>query len=861
MLSDNDLIRAYANSGDEKAFAEIARRHGGMVYRACLRVLGDPHAAEDASQAVFEVLVRKARSLRRVRDLAAWLHGVARKAALMARRTASRRAKREEEVGMLRPSGAGPDFAEQQAIAELLDGELARLSRAERQAVILRHLEGRSEAESAEIAACPLGTLSRRASQGLARMRARFSGRGVSLSAGALAGALAVEAAASLPETLLPSMLVATKTAAVGAAGAVTGASLITEGVLKAMLWTKIKIAAAVLAAATVVAGVGTPLAVNAVAGGAREEEKPRIGATSRVIRARVKKVELARGLPPKAVITIDAGSERGVKKGFVFEVRRDGKLLNAQYGRALNIQAVAEKESTGTYLLASGLPVKPPRVGDIATTKLTVVDPKVAAPSPPPEAEVVNGLRLTIKTDYRVTMKPGKTEGRPCFGRSVFTCEVLEDKGDALLVNIYGGKRQRGDIRKADIAGMAADWTFQKPKLRWENVSKKPLVIYRDRCCDLYDHIFLKGPDGKLVPARTDNRERLRHLGHRPVRIEPGKQDEERFDPWHWVVKPERPGEYTLWVEFEQKFPPTVNMNAFPKGYWIGKIRSNTVTVTISAPPVRNVAASALAWLAKTQEADGHWDSAKHGARPADDVAATSAALLAYLGAGHTQKGVKHADNVKRALQWLVKQQDAETGAVGRSELSRLFASVALLESYGITRDKLLKGPSWKAYEWVHRSAAKKGGLRAQALAWSRISAKVSTGRQIDGQDARSAFIATFMGSGDTSFRKAKVSLPDEMLSYTSTLGSFQKGGAVWRKWYAKMRGRLLGSQIKAGKEAGSWNPEPRGDSTRTGRVLATALNTMALEVAYRYMPAHRTEQPGERTKPRPRPAPPVVF
>jgi len=269
MRSDTELARQYARTGSEEAFAEIARRHGATVYRACLRILGDRHAAEDASQAVFLVLVDRRRSLPRVRNLGAWLHGVARRIALMSRRTSARRTRNEEEAGMLRNcdgTGAGSD---RDAAMELLDGELSRLPARQREAVVLRYLEDRSVEESARIAGCPAGTLGRRASDGLAGLRRRLASRGAVLSAGVLGALLTEEAARTVPETLLPALLAVPGLASgMGAAGA-TGckATVLAKGAVKAMFMTKLKIATAALCAAAAV-GVGTPFAYRALAAG-----------------------------------------------------------------------------------------------------------------------------------------------------------------------------------------------------------------------------------------------------------------------------------------------------------------------------------------------------------------------------------------------------------------------------------------------------------------------------------------------------------------------------------------------------------------------------------------------------------------
>jgi RNA polymerase sigma factor (sigma-70 family) len=272
MHSDIGLIRAYARTGSEEAFAEIVRRHGGTVYRTCLRILGEVHAAEDAAQATFLVLARKARSLRRNTDLAAWLHVVGRRAAQMSARSAARRAHREEEATMRRVEGAPREAPEERAaITACLDRELARLPCHERQAVVLRYLEDRSVSEAAEVAGCPQGTLTSRAARGLERLRFRLVSQGIAPGTAALASVLAAEAAAPLPETLLPSLLAASSSAVNGAAAAAGGRSAVAlaKGVTKAMFWTKVKIATIVVTVAAGT-GAGAQFAYGALGGGER---------------------------------------------------------------------------------------------------------------------------------------------------------------------------------------------------------------------------------------------------------------------------------------------------------------------------------------------------------------------------------------------------------------------------------------------------------------------------------------------------------------------------------------------------------------------------------------------------------------
>lgn len=210
MKTDEELTRSYARSGDADAFTEIVDRHGSMVYRVCVRILKDRQEAEDATQTAFIVLARKARSVP-ASKLASWLHGVARRAALMARRSASRRGKHEEAAGMLVSDEANPTSAEHLAVLDSLDRELDKLSARERQAVVLRYLEGHSERDAAGIAGCPVGTLSRRASTGIARMRRRLSRRDVLMSVAGLIAVLETESRAALPEEIRLDLVTAPK--------------------------------------------------------------------------------------------------------------------------------------------------------------------------------------------------------------------------------------------------------------------------------------------------------------------------------------------------------------------------------------------------------------------------------------------------------------------------------------------------------------------------------------------------------------------------------------------------------------------------------------------------------------------------
>ena len=246
-LSDAELLERFVSGRDEaaeSAFAALVERHGVMVLGVCRRVLGNRDAAEDAFQATFLVLAKKASAIARREQLACWLHGVARRAALDARARATRQKAREKRLGAMLPV----EPSDQTMTGELravLDEELARLPERHRTAILLCELEGLSRREAANRLGISEGTLSSRLSRAKSRLRDRLTRRGFALSSAALASVLAQDAhAVLLPPILLDSTIRVATLVATGCslAGVVsTSVVTLTEGVLKAMLLAKLK--------------------------------------------------------------------------------------------------------------------------------------------------------------------------------------------------------------------------------------------------------------------------------------------------------------------------------------------------------------------------------------------------------------------------------------------------------------------------------------------------------------------------------------------------------------------------------------------------------------------------------------------
>jgi uncharacterized protein (TIGR03066 family) len=244
-LSDDQLLCCFVQHRDEAAFEAIVRRHGPMVLGVCRRVLQNVQDAEDAFQATFLVLARKALSIAARELLANWLYGVAYNTALKARAVAARRSRRERQVAeMPEPNAAEKDNWDE--LQPLLDQELARLPQKYRLPVILCDLEGKTRKEAAQLLGWPEGTVSGRLARARTMLAKCISKHGLVVSGALLTGALAnARAVASVPAALVAATVKSAGLLGAGeavTAGLVSGnVSALLEGVLKSMLLTKLK--------------------------------------------------------------------------------------------------------------------------------------------------------------------------------------------------------------------------------------------------------------------------------------------------------------------------------------------------------------------------------------------------------------------------------------------------------------------------------------------------------------------------------------------------------------------------------------------------------------------------------------------
>jgi RNA polymerase sigma factor (sigma-70 family) len=242
--ADEELLQRFLARRDETAFEALVRRHGPMVLGVCRRILRDPHDAEDAFQATFLVLVRKAASLGRRDLLGPWLHAVARRTACKASTQRASRRAREVPATLDAAAAECPPESVWEELRPILDEEVGRLPEKYRVPFVLHHLHGNSYDEVAARTGRPKGTVATWLARARELLRERLQGRGVTLSAAGLALLLAEKALAAVPGPLVTNTVKAATSFAAGpaAAGAIPArVAALTRGVLQVMAIDRLK--------------------------------------------------------------------------------------------------------------------------------------------------------------------------------------------------------------------------------------------------------------------------------------------------------------------------------------------------------------------------------------------------------------------------------------------------------------------------------------------------------------------------------------------------------------------------------------------------------------------------------------------
>ncbi len=267
-MSEGELLDRFVAGRDEAAFAALIARYGPMVLGVCRRLLRDPNDVDDAFQATFLVLVRKAGSLRRRDLLGNWLYGVAHRVATRSRCLAARRMVRapygQDAIDRLDESGGeavavhdDPSPLDSEPSPWLHD-EVRRLPEKYRTLVLLCYFEGLTHEQAAARLGWPVGTVKGRLSRARGRLRKGLARRGITVSEAALASHLArLDVLATVPEPLHRATLEAARSVVGSASGRIAGGAAVSisvatlaDGVSRAMITTHVKAVSLVLLAA-----------------------------------------------------------------------------------------------------------------------------------------------------------------------------------------------------------------------------------------------------------------------------------------------------------------------------------------------------------------------------------------------------------------------------------------------------------------------------------------------------------------------------------------------------------------------------------------------------------------------------------
>ena len=261
--TDGQLLRKFGEKGDQEAFAIVVERHTRMVLSVCRGVLGDD--AEDAAQATFIALAKKASSLLHELSVGAWLHHVAYCVSVSVYRSNKARAERERKVAEMTDSISYDESGRDKVLA-LVTRELDAMPEKYRHPLILFHLENASLERAARLLACPLQTIGTRLARGREMLRKRLLRHGVTVSGAAVGILLSTDAgAATIPSGFVSATTQAAVLFAAGKTAAATGGVsakvfALADNALKTMLYAQVKLAAIAVAAVGLLGafGVGT---------------------------------------------------------------------------------------------------------------------------------------------------------------------------------------------------------------------------------------------------------------------------------------------------------------------------------------------------------------------------------------------------------------------------------------------------------------------------------------------------------------------------------------------------------------------------------------------------------------------------
>jgi RNA polymerase sigma factor (sigma-70 family) len=482
-LTDGQLLECFVSCQEAAALEALVRRHGPMVWGVCQRTLRNHHDAEDAFQATFLVLVRKAASIYPRAKVGNWLYGVAHQTALKARATRAKRRVRERPVTQM-PEPAVTEKDLWSDLQPLLDQEVSRLPENYRTVIVLCELEGKTGREAARQLGIPEGTVASRLARARTMLAKRLARHGLAVSGGMLAAVLSQKAAsACVPTSVLSSTIKAVTLVAAGqaaAAGLVSAkVAVLTEGVVKAMFLSKLKLTATLLLVVGVIATGTAGLHLQFLAG-----EEPKGPATK--VESRAVPIATAKETKPDEGPD-DAKSLQGEWQ--IVDVEKNGK-------------GIAE-DPTGSGIIFRGDEITI-NWGNEVKSKY-----KLDTGTSPRELHIIFLDRKSNAQHLRAIYSLEKGELKVCMPlgpKSARPTEFKTKAGDglALLVLRRAQKDAAGDKKPDDVANIKREWL--RPDAPPDGNYKLSYVerVSEFTCC----LIKLETKDGKQSASLVDTDE-----------------------------------------------------------------------------------------------------------------------------------------------------------------------------------------------------------------------------------------------------------------------------------------------------------------------------------------------------------------
>ena len=346
--TDSELLRDYAENASESAFAELVRRHIDLVYSSALRLVVDPHLAEDVSQATFATLAREGRHLTGRALLSGWLHRTALNLAAKLVRTEMRRRAREQEAYAMQTTQPEPDPGWKQ-VAPKLDAALDTLTESDRAVILLRYFEKKTASEIGATLKLSEEAAQKRVARAVERLRDLLAGQGVTLSATALGSLIATQAVFAAPAGLSTSVSAVALTGGAAAAG-------ITPATLKLIVMSKLKVS---VVSALIVGGLALPFLLQ-------HQHLTRLREENQSLQERARQASVLRSENQKRLAQISDGGQSQALSGAQFSellrLRNEvGRLRSASRqlapvpGQPLTVRATSSEAMLPSSLEITG--------------------------------------------------------------------------------------------------------------------------------------------------------------------------------------------------------------------------------------------------------------------------------------------------------------------------------------------------------------------------------------------------------------------------------------------------------------------------------------------------------------------------